>query len=195
MKSIKQDKSMNKDLFYIYQIKQGDITVFSKLIEKYKDMAFNIAFQICRNKEDAEEVAQDSFVKVYKSLNDFKENSKFSTWLYTIVYRTAISKTRKKYVTTVDIEDHHCVISDTQEQIIKLKHNEQKQYIEYALKYLNPEDRTIINLYYLESNSINEISKIIGMNDNNIKIRLYRARKQMYSKLKELLKEDVKSIL
>lgn len=186
---------MNKDLFYIYQIKQGDITVFSKLIEKYKDMAFNIAFQICRNKEDAEEVAQDSFVKVYKSLNDFKENSKFSTWLYTIVYRTAISKTRKKYVTTVDIEDHHCVISDTQEQIIKLKHNEQKQYIEYALKYLNPEDRTIINLYYLESNSINEISKIIGMNDNNIKIRLYRARKQMYSKLKELLKEDVKSIL
>ena len=186
---------MNKDLFYIYQIKQGDITVFSELIEKYKDMAFNIAFQICKNTEDAEEVVQDSFVKVYKSLNDFKGNSKFSTWLYSIVYRTAISKIRKKQITTVDIDEHYNSIGDTQEQLSLLKNKEQKKYIEYALNYLSAEDRTIITLYYLESNSISEISQIIGMNDNNIKIRLYRARKLMYSKLEEVLKEDIKSIL
>lgn len=186
---------MDKDLFYIYKIKQGDITVFSELIEKYKDMAFNLAFQITRNREDAEEVAQDSFVKVYKSLNDFKAESKFSTWLYSIVYRTAISKTRKKQIETVDIDTQYYSFDNTQEELNRLKKQDQERYIEYALNQLNYEDRTIVSLYYLESKSIKEISIITDISETNIKTKLYRSRKLMYSKLECLLKEDIKSIL
>jgi RNA polymerase sigma-70 factor (ECF subfamily) len=186
---------MDKDLFYIYKIKQGDITVFSELIEKYKDMAYNIAFQITRNREDAEEVAQDSFVKVYKSLNDFKAESKFSTWLYSIVYRTAISKTRKKRIETVDIESQYQSFDNIQDELGSLKQEEQERYIQLALSYLSAEDRSIVTLYYLESKSINEIAQITGITESNIKIKLYRSRKLMYSKLESVFKEDIKSIL
>lgn len=186
---------MDKDLIYIYQIKQGDITVFSELIEKYKDMAYNIAFQITRNREDAEEVSQDSFVKIYQSINDFKGGSKFSTWLYSIVYNTAISKTRKKKIDTVDIDNQYHSIEDTQDSLNGLKLSEQKKYIEYALGFLNPIDRAIMSLYYIEDKSISEIIEITKISESNIKIKLYRSRKVMYSKLEALLKEDVKSIL
>ncbi len=64
---------MDNDLIYIYKIKQGDITAFSKLIDRYKDMAFNIAYQLTGNKQDAEEITQDAFVKIYKSINDLSQ--------------------------------------------------------------------------------------------------------------------------
>jgi len=186
---------MDKDSIYIYKIKQGDITVFSELIEKYKDMAFNIAFQITRNREDAEEVAQDSFVKVYQSINNFKNESKFSTWLYSIVYNTAISKTRKKKLETVDIDNQYHSIEDTQNSINSLKASEQKEYINYALDSLSPEDRAIVSLYYIDDKSISDIVEITSVSESNVKVKLYRARKVMYSKLESILKEDVKSIL
>lgn len=190
---------MENDLIYIYKIKQGDITAFSKLIDKYKDMAFNIAYQLTNNKEDAEEICQDAFVKIYKSIKDFKGRSKFSTWLYSIVHNTAISKLRKKSLNTLNIDElngyeiNH--IEDTQSQISLLNKKDQIKYINKALEYLDTEDRIIISLYYMEEKRINEISEITGINDNNIKIRLFRARKKMYSKLYEILNKDIKTIL
>jgi len=186
---------MDKDLFYIYQIKQGDITVFSQLIDKYKDMVFNLAFQITKNREDAEEVSQDAFVKVYNSLHNFKGTSKFSTWLYSIVYNTAISKMRKKHIDTVDIDSKSYSIEDNQETGLLLKQKEQKEYINYALSKLNPDDRAIVILYYLESKNINEIAEVTSMTANNIKIKLFRARKLMHSKLKTLLSNEISTIL
>ncbi len=87
---------LSDDNFYISKILAGDSTAYVFLIEKYKNMAFSIALKITRNREDAEEIAQDAFIKVYDSLKDFRKKSKFSTWLYKIVYNTAISRIRKK---------------------------------------------------------------------------------------------------
>ena len=84
------------DQIYIDKVRAGDSSAFSYLVDNYKDMAYTIALKIVRNAEDAEEVAQDSFIKAFQQINTFQGKSKFSTWLYTIVYRTAISKTRKK---------------------------------------------------------------------------------------------------
>lgn len=190
---------MDNDRIYIYKIKQGDITAFSKLIDKYKDMAFNIAYQLTGNTEDAEEITQDAFVKIYKSINDFKGRSKFSTWLYSIVHNTAISKLRKKTINTMPMDDlngyeiNH--IDDTQTQISLMNNEDQKKYINLALKDLDSEDRVIVSLFYMEEKKISEISEITGLNDSNIKIKLFRARKKMYSKLHALLNKDIKSIL
>ena len=190
---------MDNDLIYIYKIKQGDITAFSKLIDRYKDMAFNIAYQITGNKQDAEEITQDAFVKIYKSIKDFKGRSKFSTWLYSIVHNTAISRLRKKTIDTMPIEDlngyeiNH--IDETQSQISLMNKEDQRKYINQALLELDSEDRIIVSLFYMDSKKISEISEITKINENNLKIRLFRARKKMYAKLYALLNDDIKSIL
>ena len=112
-----------KDQICIEKILQGDTSSFSFLVESYKDMAYTIAMKIVRNAEDAEEVAQDSFVKAYQQLQSFKGNSKFSTWLYTIVYRTAISKIRKKKLEVTDIDDY----------VIENHSIDPKEYEEYPI--------------------------------------------------------------
>ena len=85
---------ISTDQIYIDKILQGDSNAYAYLIDKYKNMAYTIAIKIVKNTEDAEEVAQDSFLKAFQKLETFKGDSKFSTWLYTIIYRNAISKTK-----------------------------------------------------------------------------------------------------
>lgn len=88
------------ELLYIRQIIAGETSRFTYFVDTYKDMAFTVAFRIVNNTADAEEVVQDAFVKAYTSLHTFRQDSKFSTWLYKIVVNTALSKTRgKKFLT------------------------------------------------------------------------------------------------
>ncbi len=77
---------------YIKQILAGDISKFSFLIEKYKHLAYNIAFRILNNNEDAEEAVQDAFLRAFKALSSFKGDAKFSTWFYRIVVNVSVSK-------------------------------------------------------------------------------------------------------
>ena len=88
----------NKDdiLYYIDQVLGGNINAFTYIVDRHKDKAYNLAFRICCNHEEAEEIAQDSFLKAYRALGSFKRKSSFSTWLYRIVYNTAISYVRVK---------------------------------------------------------------------------------------------------
>ena len=80
----------------IARVKQGDMVAFNALIDEHKAMAFTLAIKLLKNREDAEEVTQDAFVKAYKNISQFEGKSKFSTWLYTIVYNTALTRLRKK---------------------------------------------------------------------------------------------------
>ena len=84
------------ELFYIRQILAGDLSKFTFLVENYKDMAYSIALRMVNNQEDAEDVVQDSFIKVYQSLGTFRQESKFSTWFYKIVVNTALTKVKRK---------------------------------------------------------------------------------------------------
>ena len=129
----------NSDQLYIDKVLQGDTNAFAYLINKYKDMAYTVAIKIVKSHEDAEEVAQDSFLKAYEKLDSFKGNSKFSTWLYTIVYRNSITKIRKKKVATSDIDDY--VMDNYSEgsefpQIEAIKNGEQQKYVREAIDRL-----------------------------------------------------------
>ncbi len=186
------------DQIYIDKVLQGDTNAFAYLIEKYKNMAYTIAIKIVKNNEDAEEIAQDSFLKAYNKLNTFKGESKFSTWLYTIVYRNAISKVRKKKIITYDIDDH--VINNYQSdhdfpQIEALKNKEQKIYIKKIIDKLPETDALLITLFYLNESKVDEIEKITGLTQSNIKVKLFRARKKLYNELSLLLKEEAKEIV
>ena len=187
-----------EDQIYIERVLQGDTNAFSHLINKYKNMVFTLVVKIVKNREDAEEVAQDSFIKAYQKLDSFKGDSKFSTWLYTIAYRNALTKVRKKKLETTDIDsfvmDNHKDDHDFP-QLEAIKNNEQEKYVKQAIENLGETDSLLITLFYLNDNSIEEIQEITEMSQSNVKVRLFRARKRLYKELSILLKEEIKTIL
>ena len=174
----------------------GKTSSFTHLVEKYKDMVFTVCYRIVKQREDAEDIAQESFIKAFNKLHSFKGESKFSTWIYTIAYRTAISKTHIKKVETV-YEDFHVEISDNEEfpQFKELKEQEQKLYVKKAIDELPEIDGVIISLFYIDESSIQEIVEITGLSESNVKVKLYRGRKQLKENLEGLLHNEIKSII
>jgi len=149
-------------------------------------MAFTIAFKIVRNREDAEEIAQDAFVKAYQSLRSFKGESKFSTWLYRIVYNAAISHTRRhRFEFTV--LDEAMTGNITEDEIFGsldvMDPEERSQLVTAAVDKLLPEESALVSLFYMEDNSIEDISQITGLSVSNVKVRLHRIRRKLYDSL------------
>lgn len=170
---------------------------YKALIDKHKDLAYNIALKITKNEQDSEEIVQDSFVKAFDGMSNFKNESQFSTWFYRIVYNTAISAIRRKKIDTVEINDFQSdVIEKNQIEIVlkKLDDSDRKILIRDSLAKLSELDYTILSLYYLEELSLNEISKIIGKKSNYSKVLLQRARMKLYDSLSIPLKKELKEL-
>ena len=187
-----------EDNFYIDKILKGDDTSFAALIEKHKTMAYNIAYRILKSREDAEEITQDSFLKAYHSLNAFKRESKFSTWLFRIIYNHSISRIRKKKLDINSYDDENFEWMEPAEaahELDKLHHLEQKKYVNKALLKLSAEDSTVISLFYINESSIEEISEITGLNQSNVKVKLHRARKKLFEELQVLLRSELNEIV
>ena len=191
--------SFRDDTYYINEILGGKSSSFAYLIEKYQQMAYNLTYRMIRNNEDAQEVCQDALLKAFRSLDTFHQQSKFSTWLYSIIYNTSISfLRRKKKIITEDIDsdsNHFSQFDDTVNQLEQLKIEEQKRYIEIALKELKPDESFIISMYYLHEHKVEEISEMTELSVSNIKIKLHRGRKKLYQALEVLLKEEINSLI
>ncbi len=177
-----------KDSILVKKVKKGDIHAYETLVNKHMQSVYTIALRIVKNNEDAEETAQDVFMKVYKSIHSFKGDSKFSTWLYRITYNLAISKTRKKKTELVNIDE--TIVSDsevfeTYEDISKIEKTEKNIILKKAINKLKEDEAIIITLYYLKENSIEEISEITNFTKSNVKIKLFRARKKLFTLLRK----------
>lgn len=186
------------DEYYVNKVREGDINSFSYFIDKYKNIAFSIALKIVKNKQDAEEIVQDSFLKAYKSIDTFKGTAKFSTWLYKIVFNKSISKTRLKKLTTETLENRSqdsCNFIEINEAIQNIKQHEREYYIKLALRNLDEIDYVILTLYYYEEKTIKEIGEITNLDAPYIKVRLHRARGKLHFELKKLLKTEVNELL
>jgi len=146
---------------------------YSTIINKYKDLAFNIALKITKNEQDSEEIVQDSFVKAFKGLDKFRKESQFSTWFYRIVYNTAISSVRYKKHPIVEIDDNLTDAlenSQIERAVNNLDASDRKWLISKALSKLNELDYTILSLYYYEDLSLKEISKILEKKKTYLKV-------------------------
>lgn len=173
------------DLPIIHRILAGEQQLYALLVNKHKGYAYSLALRILENKFDAEEAAQDSFIKAYKYLTGFNQEAKFSTWLYRIVFNTAISYKRKAKVNHESIERVRLVYSqDT------LEKSDRKKFIEIALGKLNEADRVAITMFYLQELSLDEIADILSTQANTLKVRIHRARHRLAQELKTLLKEE-----
>ena len=177
----------NNDQYYIDSVCAGNTNNFSFLVERYKDMVYTLAIRMVKNREEAEEIAQDAFIKAFSSLAKFKGDSKFSTWLYKITYNLSIDSLKKqKRLVKSDLVDeiNEGNLGLEQDVLFIIESKERKQVIEQALYLLSEDDRVIITLFYFEELSLQEISDIIGVKANAVKVKLFRSRKKLYDLLK-----------
>ena len=175
------------DQYYIDKILQGDTQAFAVLVERYQGYIYTIVLRMVRVKEEAEEIAQDTFIKAYQSIASFRGESKFSSWLYSIAYRKALDSIRKnKKYKAAELNEE---ITEGSIEIIEngltfLEDKERKKMIQQCIMKLPEQEAAIITLFYFEEQSIKEIAKITQLSEDNIKVKLYRSRKKMFTLIK-----------
>lgn len=177
------------DTYYIQRIQKGDTACFACLLDKYSRPVHSLILKVVQNREDAEELAQDVFMKVFRNLDKFKGDSSFSTWVYRIAYNTAISATRKKKYEFLALEEtwiQHVSEEEVAELMGRAGSSEQINRLEKALLQLSPEERALILLFYMEQKTVEEIMKITDLSLSNVKTRLHRTRKKLFVLLKEM---------
>ena len=183
------------DQIIINKVLAGELSAYSELVNRYSSMVFTLAYNIILNREDAEEIAQDVFVKAFTSLSSFKQQSKFSTWLYRIVVNTALNKKKLHKLVTIDIEEQVTVDELTYDYALpQYDHKDMKQFVQAAVSALPDNERICITMFYLNELSVNEIGELTGITIANIKVLLHRGRKHLYNKLDKLLKTELKDL-
>jgi RNA polymerase sigma factor (sigma-70 family) len=187
-----------QDDIYISKVLEGDRNAFAYLVDKYKTMVYSLALRLVKDREEAEEISQDAFVKAYQSLASFKGKAKFSSWLYRIVYNTAISKLRQQPAGRVSLDGPNMKYTlniESKQNYDTLTAEERKKYLEKALDSLDSDEKMFVILYYYEEQDLDEIAMIAGLTKTNTKVKLYRARKKMLTVLQSYLKEETYNLL
>ena len=182
------------DQHYINLIIEGDTNAFAVLVDRYKDLVYTLTMRMLKNKEEAEEVSQDTFIKAYKSLNKFKGDSKFSTWIYKIAYNTSLDRLKKnrKHFNDVAIDEfteHQVKTIDN--ALDNLESKEQSEAIQDCIALLPSEDGFLLTLYYFDEMSLEEISQTVELTSNNVKVKIFRARKKLATILKNRLEPEI----
>jgi len=192
-----QNKTTDIDL--ISQVLAGNQSAYSELVKRHQRFVFTLALRFSKNREDAEEIAQDCFVKAYRALKGFQKTSKFSTWLYSIVYTTSMTFLRKKRVFTVAIDGEESRLQLENEisdyKADQVEHKSKMIFVNKAIRQLLPDDALIITLFYQGEQSLEEIGKIMAMEAKTVKVKLHRARHRLKDKLERLLHHEVKELL
>jgi RNA polymerase sigma factor (sigma-70 family) len=192
-------QSQLSDIELIQQTLGGNQSAYADLVKRHQRFVFTLALRFSKNREDAEEIAQDCFVKAYRSLVSFQQQSKFSTWLYSIVYTTAMTSLRKQRVETssIDNEDGRIQLAG-QVATFDTNHaenNSRSFYLNQAITQLLPDDAAVLTLFYKGEQSIEEISQALGIETNAVKVKLFRARQRLKEKLERNLKHEAKELI
>jgi RNA polymerase sigma factor (sigma-70 family) len=196
--TIEAEMEYKEDKHYINRVLKGDSNAYAFLVNKYKSMAYSLALKLVKNREDAEEIAQDAFIKAYQSLGQFKGSAKFSTWLYRIVYNTAISKLRRSSAELVNLEDsgsEEKESSEVADAYYRLNEQDRKKFLDLVLEKLEPDENFLVTLYYYDEKDLDEIALITGLTKNNAKVKIFRTRQKMMVMLKKYLNNELIMIL
>ncbi len=187
---------MTDDLL-IKMVRSGKTEAYRALVERYQDMVYNLCFKVLLDEDEAKDAAQETFIKAYQALGTFREESKFSTWLYRIASNMAIARTRRKK-RAAPLEEARHFASDEQtgdNMPGTMSQNERSRYLHLALAQLEENDRLLLSLYYLEEVSMDETAEISGLDKNTVKVRMHRARKKLYNILSSILNQEAKEAL
>lgn len=174
------------DIHIIKEVLNGKSRQYEHILNRYSGQVFNLVMHIVSCEEDAEELTQDIFMKAFRQLSSFNEDSSFSTWLYRIATNTAISATRKRKHDTIHLDDtaYSNIPDEVLDDALDDDGEEQLQRLSDAIEKLNADERALITLYYMNGMPIAEVASIMKLTESNVKIRLYRTRKKLYTLLK-----------
>jgi RNA polymerase sigma-70 factor (ECF subfamily) len=177
----------------IARILEGDSRAYGELVRRYQRMVYTVCHRVLRNAQDADEAAQDSFVKAYQHLRGFSGSSKFSTWLYSIAYRTAVSHSRRRRSDGASVDElgQHPMADAVQPG----QADDVRQKLDRALAELPPEDAALLSFYYLEELSVEEIVTVTGLGASNVKVKLHRGRKKLAEALEQQLGPEARMLL
>jgi RNA polymerase sigma-70 factor (ECF subfamily) len=187
------------DIELISQVLEGDKQAYAQLIKRHQRFVFTLALRFSKSREDAEEIAQDCFIKAYRALHTFKQTSKFSTWLYRIVYTTSMTFLRKKRLDTQSIDDESSIIQlegrISELSSSEVEHKSKMVFVNLAISRLLPDDAAIITLFYQGEQSLEEIGQTLGMEANTVKVKLHRARHRLKEKIENILHQEVRELI
>lgn len=182
--------SSNTDQYYIDRVRDGDREAYGVLVDRYQDLVYTLAYRVLKVREEAQEVAQDSFLKAFDSLDSFRGESKFATWIYRITYRKAIDRLRKlkRHQTLELIEEiTENRVEDIENALHFMMQQERKSAIRESIAKLPPLDATLVTLYYFQDLSVREIAGITELSEDNVKVKLFRIRKKLYTLLEQFV--------
>lgn len=186
---------MDLETAYLQQVVDGNVSRFAWFVDRYKDLAYAVAYRILGNEQDSEEAVQDAFLQAYKSIATFRKEARFSTWLCRIVVNQSLARVRKRkphhQYEEIEMAEEH--IGAIESGYRKLLAKDQTRMIDQALEKLEPGDRLVLTLYYLDEQTVGEVAAITGIPGDNIKMRLHRARKRMYGVLSRLVNTETKT--
>ncbi|HBB90781.1 MAG: hypothetical protein A2X22_07815 [Bacteroidetes bacterium GWF2_49_14] len=183
----------NQEIECIRAVLKGNTNQFALLVTAYQSGAYNLSYKILGNSEDARDCTQDAFVQAYQALGKFRLDSRFSTWLYRIVYNTCISKTRKESRSvpfTPDSSYYPESMADN-DGIGSLDHGDMRMLLDQAYKVLSPDEIFLIDQYYREDATVDELAEMTSLSASNVKVRLFRARQKMHQVITSVLKEEI----
>lgn len=176
----------------IDRVLAGETELFAELAGRYSGRVFSLVHGIVRSREDAEEVTQDVFLKVFTKLRSYNGKSTFSTWMYRVAYNTAVSAVRKKRERPVEIDENRIleVDDDLMESGFVRDASElsERRYdrLRDALDGLSAEERAIITLFYNDNKSIECIAEVTELSVSNVKVKLHRTRKKLHLLMSEI---------
>ncbi|MEQ8470301.1 MAG: RNA polymerase sigma factor [Marinoscillum sp.] len=175
-----------EDTDLINDILGGDSRAFADLVDKYQRRVYNFVVYTLRNQEDADEVAQDTFVKAYKGLSTFRGDSKFSTWLLRIAYNTCMTRLRKVKPGMVDLVASGIDLDGGNNILEQSDLEDMRSVLARAMAQLNQGDQALVTLYYYNEQSIKEICEITSESESKIKVDLHRCRKKLLKILNQM---------
>ena len=185
------------DAILIEDVREGDMEALAALVEKYKRMIYRVAVKITQNHEDASDVVQEVFLKVYDAIGKFRMDSSFETWLYRIVVNMSINlvksrRRRKEFVYTKDVDaeiapDVRYKAESKDNPYLNVEKRELREWVTKAVDSLPVHHRTVVILHEFEGLTHSEIASILKCSEGTVRSRLHYARKH----LRELLKPYV----
>lgn len=183
----------------IDELRDGDMAALAILVEKYKRLVYRVAVQITKNHEDADDVMQDTFLKVYESIHSFRQDAAFETWLYRIVVNHATNlvkrreRRRESSLSVINETEIHPELKRTADLAnnphLDAERKERQRWVTQAVNSLPLKQRTVVILYEFEGLTHPEIASILNCSEGTVRSRLHYARR----KLRDLLKPYIDS--
>lgn len=177
----------------IKQVKKGDQNAFGEIVEIYKNKVYQLCYRMLGNRHEAEDVSQEAFIRAYVNINTFKQDFKFSTWLFRIATNLCIDRIRKKkpdYYLDAELSGtdglnmYSQVAADVELPERELESLELQETIQKEILKLPEKYRSVIVLKYIEELSLNEISEILDLPLGTVKTRIHRGREALRQQLR-----------